>query len=606
MPLASNPYQRVVEPHTRVVQGSGIASSSALPTFPATAALSRVQQQPLPPPRVPLLQSPSVVAAARVVRDTPGLILPQLGLGTYQQLHDTTPRFHLPGNRTTQPGTADAAEHVLAVTIPGRLSDCADVVSTAYGALKHVADDGGELENIRGSVAAAANALSAVADTLSALASDTASSATSLTAFQRAETAQWVAAACAELDEQRALVNQVQGEADTAKKRAAEAEKQLDAVQAASEPIRARLVTAKKEAAAATSREKEARARIAALQTSIAAERADEQRLVAERMEQLIAQNDALRAQRDELVQQRDNAHAEAHALVEGSLAEARAAYQRTVASLESETAMLRHRVEELTQTCAEAEGASVVATSAAAAAHEALSTELEAVSRAQAEAAQAADVAFGAQTQAAELRESASAMREQLRGVKAEYETAVAEARELGKSLAEARSELASMHARVAAAESAAAEKAAAQERVAVLEQRCEAQTAGLAACEAQLTQLKRHVDDMGRQLASARVDAEAARSARDTSFSNCEEAVRAARADAQHAQQAAADASVAVAAAKAEAEAAWKRVRELDAQRGDDLARARAAESMLVATQNRVSILMRALQDARLPALA
>ena len=605
MPLASNPYQRVVEPHTRVVQGSGVAASSALPTFPATAALSRLQQQPLPPPRVPLLQSPSVVAAARVVRDTPGLILPQLGLGTYQQLHDATPRFHLPGNRTTQPGTADAAEHVLAVTIPGRLSDCADVVSTAFGALKHVAD-GGEQDDIRGSVAAAANALSAVADTLSALASDIASSATSLTAFQRAETAQWVAAACAELDEQRALVNQVQGEADTAKKRATEAEKQLDAVQAASEPLRAQLVTAKKEAAAATSREKEARARVAALQTSIAAERADEHRLVAERMEQLIAQNDALRAQRDELVQQRDNAHAEAHALVEGSLAEARAAYQRTVASLESETAMLRHRVEELTQTCAEAEGASVVATSAAAAAHEALSTELEAVSRAQAEAAQAADVAFGAQTQAAELRESASAMREQLRGVKAEYETAVAEARELRKSLAEARSELASMHARVAAAESAAAEKEAAQERVAVFEQRCEAQSEGLAACEAQLTQLKRHVDDMGRQLASARVDAEAARAARDASFSNCEEAVRAARADAQHAQQAAADASVAVAAAKAEAEAAWKRVRELDAQRGDDLARARAAESMLVATQNRVSTLMRALQDARLPALA
>ena len=638
MPLASNPHQRVLDPVL-----SGQTQQLRIPTRSATATTNTpgysyanvpLAAAPQTLPHGAGLNSTAVLAAARTVRDTPGLataLFSQLGLvpphhsaevrlnpprrtasgpaaprlpenkanasasASFSRAH-SLPKASVLGSQHVTDSSSSAAEEVLVVHVPTRLAECAECVSAAL--------DGSDDQDL----GPARGALRLVVDTLASVSLDVTGATAALVDGHTRDLSQWVAAAVAELEQLRALVTHAQDDADAARKRAGAAEAQLDKANAAAAPLNAQLVAARKQVAAAQAAARVASDRLAGLQAQLDSERAVEYRAMAERMEELVVQNGELAAQRDVAVRERDAAHDAAQRGVEHSLREAREAYRRQVALLEDENATLRGRIEQLTSVAAQAQGASMVAAEAAEAAHEALSCEVEAVARAQAEAEEAADVALGAQTQAAEWREDASALREQLRGLQSEFEGTAGEVGHLQKQLDEAHAQLAGATARAAAAEAGAAESRdacdAAQAQAEHLAARFDKQAAALDAAEAQLAALRSQVAQLAAEVASCRVDVDAARQARDSSFATVEGIQKAARADVAHAQQAAADAAVALAAAKAEAEAAWRRVRELDAVRGDDLARAVAAETALQATEARVNALVRALHGASLAA--
>lgn len=637
MPLASNPHQRVLDASLSGQQQQ--QPFAALHKLRSTAAstpghlAASPASQAVPHGGSGALNSSAVLAAARTVRDTPGLataLFSQLGLAPPQaitqlhaprrtasgqaapRLHDQAPKAHslssslahsLPklshhgahGHSST-PAESSAAEEVLVVHVPTRLAECAECVAAA---LDGSDGDGGDLGAARG-------ALRLVVDTLASVSLDVTGATAALVDAHRGDLAQWVAAAVAELEQLRALVTHAQDDADAARQRAGAAEAQLDKAHAAAAPLNAQLVAARKQAAAAQAAARASSDRLAGLQAQLASDTAKEHSAMAERMEELVAQNSDLAAQRDAAVRERDAAHEAAQRGVEHSLREAREAYRRQVGLLEDENETLRARVEQLTSVAAQAQGQSMVAHSAAEAAHEALSCELEAVARAQAEAEEATGVALGAQTQADEWREDASALREQLRGLQTEFEGTVAEVRHLQRELEEVHAQLAAAVARASAAEAAAGESRdaceAAQAQAGHLAERCDAQSAALDAAEAQLAALRSQVARLAGEVATCRSDVDAAQQARDGCYATVAAMQKAARDEVVHAQQAASDAAIALAAAKAEAEAAWRRVRELDAAKGDDLARAVAAERALQATEGRVNALVRALHGAAL----
>jgi chromosome segregation ATPase len=634
MPLASNPHQRVLDP---VLSGQTqyIQQQQRFPTRSTTAntptgySSANVASAAAPQtgPHGGGLNSSTVLAAARTVRDTPGLataLFSQLGLVPPHHPGDARlnpprrtafgpPRLHATANASfsrasslpkppvlgSQPGAENsrsAAEEVLVVDVPTRLAECAECVSAACDA-----GDDQSLGPVRG-------ALRLVVDTLSSVSLDVTGATAALVESHNSDLAQWVAAAVGELEQLRALVTHAQDDADAARNRAGAAEAQLEKANADAAPLHAQLVAARKQAASAQAAARAATDRLAGVQAQLGGELAAEHSSMAERIEELVVQNGELAAQRDVAVRERDAAHEAAQRGVEHSLREAREAYRRQVALLEGENSTLRGRIEQLTSVAAQAQGASLVAAEAAEAAHEALSCEVEAVARAQAEAEEATDVALGAQTQAAEWREDASALREQLRGLQSELEGRAGEVRHLQKQLADTHAQLAGALARASAAEAGAAESRdaceAAQAQATHWAATCDQQRAALDAAETQLAGLRGTVAQLSSELSACRSDVDAARQARDSCFGTVEGMQRAARADVAHAQQAACDAAVALAAAKAEAEAAWRRVRELDAGRGEDLARAVAAETALQATEGRVNALVRALHGASLPA--